>query len=146
MPVRLEVRGQAELRALSRQLKDFGDKDLRREFHRALQRAAQPMIARARREAGRRLPHRGGIAEYVEGHLQGRTTSAAGRNPRVRVVFSAPNQAAAAFKAERRGDVRRSRRRHREALMTPEQKAERAELRRAAARKAAASRRARTVT
>lgn len=127
MAARIEVRGQSELGRLAADLKAAGDpaRGLRRDFYRGLQRSAEPMI-RAAREEARRLPKGGGLAEYVEANLKGRVSTT---STRVRVVFSAPSQAAAAFKAARRKDVRRTRRNERERLMTPEQRAAREQLR-----------------
>jgi hypothetical protein len=56
-----------DLALLARVLKDIGDKDLSRELYRGLNRVTTELKADAKAEAGRRLPHRGGLAARVAG-------------------------------------------------------------------------------
>ena len=56
--------GARQLRLLARDL-DRAGKELRMELPKALKRAAAPMVEAIRADARERLPHRGGLAEYV---------------------------------------------------------------------------------
>lgn len=113
MAVKVEVRGQAELRALTRNLKEFGEKDIRREFYRALQKASRPMLAAAKTEAVASLPRGGGAGQHVSDGLKARTSTRGANtaNPRVRVVFSGQSADAQQWAKARRKDVSKSRRR-----------------------------------
>lgn len=50
---------------LSKALKNAGQKDLRKELHNAMKKAAKPLIPDARAAALARLPQRGGLAKRV---------------------------------------------------------------------------------
>lgn len=60
----IEVRGAEQLLALSRALKEAGDKDLQRELSKGLNRAVKPLKAKIR-ESALTLPKRGGLAAQV---------------------------------------------------------------------------------
>lgn len=82
----VKVQGAEQLAALSRRLRETGSKDLRREVFRGLGRAAKPAKAAAKREALRRLPKRGGLAELVASSRIGSRNRLAGNDPSVRIV------------------------------------------------------------
>lgn len=81
----LRVTGAESLAHLARDLKAVGEKDLRRELFRGIQRAAKPLKAAARQAALDELPAAGGLAERVAGSKFSVRTRA-GRDPSVRVV------------------------------------------------------------
>jgi hypothetical protein len=83
----VRVTGADDLERLGRQLKDIGDKELRRDLLRGIQRATRPLKDDIKDSARRNLPRRGGLNEWVanQGKVSTRT-STAGRNVGVRVV------------------------------------------------------------
>ncbi len=57
--------GAADLLALSKRLKQTGETELRKEFHKAVREAAKPLARKVKAEAPKRIPrHRGGIGEH----------------------------------------------------------------------------------
>jgi hypothetical protein len=78
------IAGTEALGALSRQLKEIGDKDLRRELLSGIQRAARPIKDAAKASAMSTLPASGGLNRRIAGgkfSVQTRT----GRDPAVRI-------------------------------------------------------------
>lgn len=56
---------QAQLRKLAKDLKDAGEKDLRKALYRNLTLAARPLLEDAKREGGATTPHSGGAADRL---------------------------------------------------------------------------------
>ncbi len=65
MAFRAEIETTENLDLVARVLRDLGDKDLQRELYRGLNRVTSELKNDARREAGQRLPSRGGLAGKV---------------------------------------------------------------------------------
>jgi hypothetical protein len=65
VPVSVRVSGAQDLRALSRDLKEAGRKDLRKELFAGLNRATKPLRAEAKANALATLPSSGGLAARV---------------------------------------------------------------------------------
>ena len=82
-----EVQGADRFLRLSKALKEAGRKDLRRELHAGMRKAARPLISKTRSEAGRRLPQRGGLARQVAKEPQ-RVEVRTGRTAGVRLVVA----------------------------------------------------------
>lgn len=61
----VDIRGAERLALLSRQIKDLGDKDLKRELTRAIERTVEPLRRELPLSALRTLPQRGGLAARV---------------------------------------------------------------------------------
>ena len=80
-----EVNGAEAFLLLSKALKNAGRTEMRKELHRGIQRAAKPLIPKARAEAKRRLPKRGGLADQVAREPM-RVQVRTGRDPGVRIV------------------------------------------------------------
>lgn len=86
----VRVEGIESLTALARDLKASGDKDLRRELFRGIQRAGKPLKAAAREAAATQLPQRGGLSTRVAtSRFSVRTRL--GRNPSIRVEGKGPD-------------------------------------------------------
>lgn len=82
----MQITGAAQLGALAKVLKDAGDKDLRKELLRGLQKAGRPLKAAAKEAAVKGLPSSGGLNDYVAaGQFAVRTRTGA-RNPGIRLV------------------------------------------------------------
>ena len=82
-----DIRGGAEqLYDIGKMLRQAGDKELRREFYRALQRSAKPLVADAKQNALDTLPKRGGLNEKVAKSKFRTRVRAGGRNPGVRIT------------------------------------------------------------
>lgn len=60
-----EIQGADQFLRLSKALKHAGHREMRKDLTRAMRVAAKPLIPEARREARRRLPNRGGLAQQV---------------------------------------------------------------------------------
>ena len=84
MEVRIE--GAEKLAAVARQLRQTGDKELRKQMYRGLRSAAKPMIADTREHARRTLPKEGGLNERVARSKFRVSVRAAGRDPAVRIT------------------------------------------------------------
>jgi hypothetical protein len=63
--VSVEIRGAEQLAALSKALKDAGEKDLQRELSKAITAAVKPVKPAVQKSARRILPKRGGLAARV---------------------------------------------------------------------------------
>jgi hypothetical protein len=61
----MHIEGVAQLAALSKRLRDTGEKDLKRELNRSLRDASKKPIRLAKANAAERLPRKGGLAEKV---------------------------------------------------------------------------------
>lgn len=61
----IELRGADQLRALSMRLKDLGDKELKREFSKAITAATKPLVQDLRQSARETLPKKGGLNERI---------------------------------------------------------------------------------
>lgn len=73
----LKVVGASELRRVARNIKEVGDKDLKRELHRGLNRAVKPLKLAVKAEALHRMPS--GYAPVLTGSLKvGSSIRAAG--------------------------------------------------------------------
>lgn len=79
------VEGADQFLALSKALKHAGRTELRKELNKAMRDGAKPLIPKARAEALRRLPQRGGLAKQVSKE-PARVQTRTGRDPGVRVV------------------------------------------------------------
>lgn len=79
------VRGAEEFLRLSKALKHAGRTELRKELNKGMRRAAKPLIPKARAEALKRLPSKGGLAKQVAREPM-RVQVRTGRNPGVRIV------------------------------------------------------------
>jgi hypothetical protein len=83
----VSVKGTSQLDKVARQLKEAGDKGMRRELTRAVQEAGQPLKVAERRSAALSLPHRGGLAGIVaKGSVNLQTRL--GANPSVRLRYT----------------------------------------------------------
>lgn len=98
MPADIVVRGAEDIAAVSKALRAMDDKELRREFHRGINRATKPLKEDAKANARATLPRRGGLNNFVaKTSLSTRTRS--GQNPGVRIVAQKTK------KAGRKSDV-----------------------------------------
>jgi hypothetical protein len=77
--------GTEKLVRLAAAIHDAGDKDLRRELFRAMQRSAKPLKRAARDGALQLLPHRGGLDERVAASKFSTLVRARGKGAGVRV-------------------------------------------------------------
>lgn len=85
MPADLRIEGADQLRDLSKLLKETGDKALRKELMRGIQRGGKKMKPHVRVAALRELPKKGGLNEFVaDAKVSVRTRS--GKNAGVRLV------------------------------------------------------------
>lgn len=85
MSVDLRIQGADQLRDLSARLKEAGDKGLRKELMRGIQRSARPLRAAVKEAALRELPSGGGLNRFVaDSKVSVRTRS--GRNAGIRLV------------------------------------------------------------
>ena len=100
--VGLETRGADDLAKLARRLKEVGDKGLRRELYRGMQRATKPMKAAGRRAALADFPQRGGLNVRIARSRMSTKTRTAGKSLGVAIVVSSPLD----LKAIERGRVR----------------------------------------
>lgn len=82
----LRIEGAEKLAAVARQLRQTGNKELRKEMYRGLRQAAKPLIADARQHARDTLPKRGGLNERVARSRFRVSVRAAGRDPSVRIT------------------------------------------------------------
>lgn len=98
MPVDLNVHGAAKLGAVAKRLKETGDKDLRKELYRGIQRAGKPARLAVVETARNVLPQRGGANEYIAKALKTRISTLANRS----------NDAAVRLTASRKGTDLRS--------------------------------------
>jgi hypothetical protein len=63
--VSIELDGAAQFAALAKRLRAMGDKDLSREFSKAVSASTKPLVQELRKSARDTLPKRGGLAERV---------------------------------------------------------------------------------
>lgn len=84
----LQIKGADQLGALARDLRAAGDKELKRELYRALNRATKPLRAEAQGRAAADLPQENGLAKLVS-KKKGTVRIRAGRDPRLTITFGA---------------------------------------------------------
>lgn len=89
MPVDLSVEGADEFQRLARQLRDAGEKDLRRELFRGIERAVKPLKEAAKDSARQRLPRGGGLADKVAA-AKFSTKKRTGKDPGIRLTAKGP--------------------------------------------------------
>lgn len=83
MPVDLTIHGVDQLQAVTRALREIGDKDLRRELYKGLNRATKPLKEKAKDAARSKLPRRGGLNDYVAAATIRTSSRGGGANPGV---------------------------------------------------------------
>lgn len=86
------VTGADELESLGRQLKELGDKDLRRELFRGFSRATKPLKADVKRSALQSLPSGGGLNRWVADARLATRTRVSGKTVGVRIAGSRSNK------------------------------------------------------
>jgi hypothetical protein len=82
----IRVTGADKLREVAKRMKAAGDKEMRKEFLRALRVAGKPLTEAAKAGALRDLPHGGGLATEVAASGFSIRTRSAGNSPGIRVV------------------------------------------------------------
>lgn len=82
----VEVVGWEQLAALARDLKAAGDRDLRKELFRGIQRGAKPLKPAARLAALEELPQSGGLAERVANAKFSVNVRLGARSPSIRIT------------------------------------------------------------
>lgn len=85
MPDDFAVQGADQFYELSKALKHAGKTELRKELNKAMRDGAKPLIPKARAEALKRLPQRGGLAKQISKE-PARVQTRTGKDPGVRVV------------------------------------------------------------
>lgn len=83
VPVDIRVIGVDELAEVGRRLKETGDKELRRDLLRGMNRATKPVKAKVKAAALRDLPRRGGLNRVVASARISTRTRTSGNNPAV---------------------------------------------------------------
>ena len=83
MPVEVSIRGSHQLEDIGRRLKEAGDKELRRDLLRGINRALKPAKAAVKAAALRDLPQGGGLNRVIGTSRIGSRTRTGGRNPAV---------------------------------------------------------------
>ena len=86
MPVDLRVSGVDDLERIAAEIKETGDRGLRKDLLRGINRALKPAKAAVKEAARRELPHHGGLDEFVASSRIGSSTRSSGRNPGVRLT------------------------------------------------------------
>lgn len=86
--INVQVRASRELAFVAARLKAAGDGGVHREVRRGLRNGARPVADAAHAAALERLPHAGGLNEWVADGLYGVRTNLGGAHPSVRVVVS----------------------------------------------------------
>lgn len=81
-----EIRGAEQFLKLSKALKHAGRTELRKELTAGMRRAGKPLIAASRKEALRRLPQKGGLAQQVAKEPQRVQVRTGARTAGVRIV------------------------------------------------------------
>lgn len=88
----VEVRGAEQLAAIAKQLKDTGEKDLRRAFLASITKSTEPLRRRDLPASARRtLPRRGGLGDLVAKSKMRQTRRLTGRAVGLRVAAVNPN-------------------------------------------------------
>lgn len=86
MEANVRIEGADQLERVGRQLKELGDKDLRKELFRGFNRATKPLKIAVRTSAELRLPKRGGLNRFVAASRLSTRTRVSGKNVGVRIV------------------------------------------------------------
>jgi hypothetical protein len=93
MVAHIRIGGDVEkLRELGGLLKEAGDKDLKREFYKSVQRATRPVKEEIKQSARDTLPHGGGLNEWVAGLTIRTKQSYNGRMPGVTIQGAMNNK------------------------------------------------------
>lgn len=82
------VRGANDFLAVSKKLKAAGEGGLRKEFHKAIQQAAKPLVPKVREAARRDLPKGGGLNERIARKPMRVQTRTGAKTAGVRIVGS----------------------------------------------------------
>jgi hypothetical protein len=82
----MRIEGADQLGDLAKRLKQAGDKELRKELLRGIQKAGKPLKAAAKEAALDGLPSSGGLNAYVAAGQFAVRTRSGGRNPGIRLV------------------------------------------------------------
>lgn len=85
-----DIKGADQLATLAKRLKELGDKDLKREFSKAIGAATKPLVQELRQSARQTLPKRGGLAERVAKSQIRTVRRASSRTQGVRVTAKNP--------------------------------------------------------
>lgn len=86
------ARGAEDFGRLARSLRAIGDKELKRELYRGLNRAAKPAKDKVKPSAQSELPKRGGLNDFIAGSTRASVRTRSGRrNPSVRIVARGPH-------------------------------------------------------
>ncbi len=88
--VSLSEHGAEQFFALSRRLKVAGDKDLRRELYRGLNRAMKPLITEVRASALETLPKTGGLAAEIAGSKMRTQRRTGAKSVGVKLIVTGP--------------------------------------------------------
>lgn len=96
-----EVTGLDGLLAMSKGLKNAGERGLRNELNKRIRQAAKPLSQQTKQAAASQLPQRGGLARQVASTPQ-RIKVATGKNPGVYIIVSKR----AGARATNRGEIR----------------------------------------
>lgn len=83
MPVDLRIVGAEQLADVARRCKEAGDKELRRDLMRGINRSLKPAKAAVKAAALRELPRRGGLNRVIATSRIGSRSRTGGRNPAV---------------------------------------------------------------
>lgn len=97
------MRGASQLEDIGRRLKETGDKELRRDLLRGINRALKPAKAAVKAAALRDLPQGGGLNRVIGTSRIGSRTRTSGRNP---AVFLTGKKSGHDLRAIDRGKVR----------------------------------------
>lgn len=88
----IEIRGAEEFGTLSRRLKAVGDRELRKELYRGLNRAAKPAKAKVKPNVAAEMPKKGGAATFITTDLKvTQSNRGAGRNPGITIWSKSPH-------------------------------------------------------
>lgn len=99
----IKVTGVDEFAKVARQLKELGDKDLRRDLYAGLNRSVKPLIRDVKDATGDYLPERGGHADLVEAELKVKSRKRSSRDPAIFLIGKAGSRDVASLN---RGRVR----------------------------------------
>jgi hypothetical protein len=98
----------AKLRHLGAALKEAGDKETKREFYKAIQRATKPVKEEIKQSARDTLPHGGGLNEWVAAIGIKTKQSYSGRMPGITITGALDNKSAVRRSGGKRSKSRKS--------------------------------------
>jgi len=81
----ITITGVDNLQRLARDLKEIGDKELRKELYKGINRSTKPMKAKVKNAALADMPKAGGLNKFVASARLSTTTRGGGRNPGVTI-------------------------------------------------------------